>query len=261
MGIDGVLGVSGTANDHRAVRRRRIFHCTRLAAAGSALAAVAVSLGGGAGLAAGASAQPGGPASGSRMALMRAAASEFHVPVGLLLAISYGQTRWVRPGGSASVDGGYGLMDLTGRTFPRQDWRGTTVRPGAGTVTLARAHYTLEEAAQLLSVPAAALRTSDRQNIRGAAALLAHYARQLTGGALPGSLGGWYGAVAEYSGDQDAQAARSFADGVFAMLAHGAALTTADRQVMDLPATPGVQPDRAQLTQLGLRRTPAAAPA
>jgi hypothetical protein len=108
-------------------------------------------------------------------------------------------------------------------------------------------------------VPAAALRTSDRQNIRGAAALLAHYARQLAGGTLPSSLGGWYGAVAGYSGDQHAQTARSFADSVFATLAHGAALATADRQVMDLPATRGVRPDRAQLTQLGLRRTPAAA--
>src|SRR5215831_11632672 len=252
MGIDRVLGVSGTANDQRAVRRRPFLHLTRLAAAGSALVAAAVSLGAGAGLAAAASAQPGGPASGSRMALMRAAASEFHVPVGLLLAISYGQTRWVRPGGSASVDGGYGLMDLTARTFPGRDWRGTTVRPGARTVTLTRTHYTLQEAAQLLGVPAAALRTSDRQNIRGAAALLAHYARQLTGGTLPGSLGGWYGAVAEYSGDQHAQTAQSFADGVFATLAHGAVLTTAGRQAMDLPATPGMRPDRAQLTQLGL---------
>jgi N-acetyl-anhydromuramyl-L-alanine amidase AmpD len=195
------------------------------------------------------------------MALMRAAASEFHVPVSLLLAISYGQTRWERPGDSPSIDGGYGLMDLTARTFPARDWRGTTVWPGARTVTLARTHYTLQEASQLLHVSAATLRISDRQNIRGAAALLAHYARQLTGGALPTSLGGWYGAVAEYSGDRYAQTAQSFADSVFATLAHGASLTTSDRQVMDLPGTPGVQPDRAQLARLELRRTPAAASA
>src|SRR5215831_11725012 len=191
MRISGDLGVSGTANHSRAARRRPFFYLITLAVAGGALAAAVVSLGPGAGLAAAASAQPGGPAPGSRMALMRAAAGEFHVPVGLLLAISYGQTRWVRPGGSASVDGGYGLMDLTARTFPGRDWRGTTVRPGARTVTLTRTHYTLQEAAQLLGVPAAALRTSDRQ-------------------------------------------------------------------VMDLPATPEVRPDRAQLTQLGLRPAPAA---
>jgi N-acetyl-anhydromuramyl-L-alanine amidase AmpD len=261
MGIYGVLGVSGTVIHSGAARRRRFCRLTRLAAAGSALAAAAVSLGAGAGLAAAASAQPGGPASGSRMTLMRAAASEFHVPAGLLLAISYGQTRWTSPGGFASVDGGYGLMDLTAKTSPAREGRGTTAGPGARTVSLARTHYTLEEAAQLLHLPAATLRTSDRQNVRGAAALLAHYARQLAGGTLPTSLRGWYGAVAEYSGDQYAQTARSFADSVFATLAHGAALTTADRQVMDLPATPAVRPDRAQLTQLGLRRTPAAAPA
>jgi N-acetyl-anhydromuramyl-L-alanine amidase AmpD len=193
------------------------------------------------------------------MALMRAAAREFHVPVSLLLAISYGQARWMRPGDSPSVDGGYGLMDLTARTFPAQDWRGSTLRPAARTVTLARTHYTLQEAAQLLHVSTAALRISDRQNIRAAAALLAHYARQLSGGTLPSSLGGWYGAVAEYSGDQYAQTAQSFADSVFATLAHGASLTTPDRQMMDLPGAPGVRPDRAQLAQLGLRRTTAPA--
>jgi hypothetical protein len=49
-------------------------------------------------------------ASGHRMALMRAAAREFHVPVRLLLAISYNQTRWERPGSAPSLNGGYGLM-------------------------------------------------------------------------------------------------------------------------------------------------------
>jgi membrane-bound lytic murein transglycosylase MltF len=52
------------------------------------------------------------------MALMRAAAQEFRVPVRLLLAISYNQTRWERKGSAPNLDGGYGLMDLTTRTFP-----------------------------------------------------------------------------------------------------------------------------------------------
>ncbi len=191
---------------------------------------------------------------------MRAAAQEFGVPVRLLLAISWNATRWERPGSSPSADGGYGLMDLTAKTFPAPaDWRGLAARPLPRTVTLARTHDTLTEAAGLLHVPAATLKTSERQNVRGAAALLAHYARQLSGGTLPASLGGWYGAVADYSGATTTQSARLFADGVFRTLATGASLTTADRQVLDLPATPGLSPDRAQLARLGLRPAPRAA--
>jgi N-acetylmuramoyl-L-alanine amidase-like protein len=199
------------------------------------------------------------PAPGSRMALMNAAAREFGVPARLLLAISYDETRWARTGDSPSIDGGYGLMNLTAKSFPAVGGRGLTAQPVPRPVTLASTHYTLDEAAQLLHVPTAALQTSDRQNVRGAAALLAHYARQLNGGALPASLGGWYGAVADYSGSVNAQSARSFADDVFRTLASGASLTTADGQVMDLPPTAGLRPDRAQLASLGLPPAPAAA--
>src|SRR5215470_4550790 len=61
---------------------------------------------------------------GHRMALMRAAAREFRVPVGLLLAISYNQTRWERQGDTPSIDGGYGPMDLTTGSFPAEYGRG-----------------------------------------------------------------------------------------------------------------------------------------
>ena len=190
---------------------------------------------------------------------MGAAAREFGVPVRLLLAISYNATRWQRPGGSPSADGGYGLMDLTAKTFPAADGRGLAAGPPARSMVPARTHDTLDEAAQLLQVPAAALKNSERQNVRGAAALLAHYARGLSGGTLPASLGGWYGAVAEYSGATNAQPARLFADGVYRTLGSGASLTTADRQIMDLPATPGLRPDLAQLGRLGLKPAPRAA--
>ena len=192
------------------------------------------------------------------MALMNAAAREFGVPARLLLAISYDETRWSRTGDSPSIDGGYGLMNLTARTFPAPDGRGLMSPPVPRAVTLPRAHYTLDEAAQLLRMPASVLQTSERENVRGAAALLARYARQLSGGALPASLGGWYGAVAEYSGAVNVQPARSFADDVFRTLASGASLTSADGQVMDLPPTAGLHPDRAQLAGLGLRPAPAA---
>src|SRR5215469_8498515 len=204
-------------------------------------------------------ARPVEAASGHRMALMRAAAREFGVPAGLLLAISYDQTRWERPGGSPSADGGYGLMDLTGRTFPAVDGRGDPAHPAPRNVTLARTHFTLDEAAHLLHVRAGTLITSERQNIRGAAAVLAQYARELGRGRLPGSLGGWYGAVAAYSGDINAGAAQAFADEVYRTLHRGASLTTIDGQFLDLAPVPGVHPDRAQLTRLGLRPAVSAA--
>jgi N-acetyl-anhydromuramyl-L-alanine amidase AmpD len=192
------------------------------------------------------------------MALMTAVAREFGVPVRLLLAISYDESRWSRPGDSPSIDGGYGLMNLTTRTFPGADGRGLAPPPVPGAVTLPGSHYTLDEAAQLLHMDTTVLQASERQNVRGAAAVLAHYARQLSGGGLPASLGGWYGAVAEYSGGVTVQSARSFADDVFRTLASGASATTADGQVMDLPPTAGVRPDRAQLARLGLNPATAA---
>jgi N-acetylmuramoyl-L-alanine amidase-like protein len=249
---------------HIAERRRKAL---RAATAGVAVLATGVvtclavgSAGGGHGGladAAFARAQAGGAAPGRTMALMRAAAGEFGVPVQLLLALSYDQTRWERLGSAPSVDGGYGVMDLTARTFPADDGRGDPAHPAGRYVTFARTHDTLDEAARLLRVPEATLKTDERQNIRGAAAVLARYARGLAGGHLPASLGGWYGAVAAYSGDTAAPAARAFADDVFGTLRRGASLTTESGQALDLPASPGVKADGAQLTRLGLAAGPA----
>lgn len=226
------------------------------------LTAVLTAAGGGAGLAAAApspagTATAGAAAPGNRLALMRAAAREFRVPVRLLLAISYDQTRWESPG-TPSIDGGYGLMGLTARTFPAATWRGLAGRPLPRSVTLPRPHDTLNEAAALLRLPARTLEISDRQNIRGAAAVLTHLARQLSSGRLPSSLNGWYGAVAAYSGAATTQAARTYADDVYHTLASGASLTTADGQIMNLRPTPGLRPDRPQLARLGLKTVTAA---
>jgi hypothetical protein len=248
---------------HKNRRRRRVrgaVGATALVA--SLVPAVMVSAGsGGAGLAVTLSshARPDVAASERRMALMQAAAREFGVPVGLLLAISYNQTRWERPGGAPSVDGGYGLMDLTARTFPAAAGRGDPVHPALRDATLAGTHFTLDRAARLLHVRPGTLITSERQNIRGAAAVLAQYARELGGGGLPGSLGGWYGAVAEYGGTATSQAARRFADDVYATLRRGASLTTADGQALELAPVPGVHPAHRTRYQLppARRRDPA----
>jgi N-acetyl-anhydromuramyl-L-alanine amidase AmpD len=196
----------------------------------------------------------------TRMTLIDAAAREFGTPASLLLALSYDQTRWERTGAAPSVDGGYGLMDLTAKTYPSLDGRGDPAHPAPRDVTQVRTHYTLDEAARLLKVTPGTLKTDERQNVRGAAALLASYARSLNGGTLPTSLSGWYGAVAEYSGDTSLQAAESFADGVFATLRNGASLITQDDQAMDLAAQPSAHTDHAVLSKLALKPAAALAP-
>jgi hypothetical protein len=186
------------------------------------------------------------------MAQMRAAAREFGVPVAVLMAVSYAETRWERTGYGPSIDGGYGVMNLTGPSLLASDDRGVTAGPSARKTAPAGGHATLDSAARLLRIPASALKTSQRQNIRGAAAVLAHFARGLDQGRLPSSLGGWYGAVAEYSGAATRQAAAMFADDTFAAMRSGASMTTGDGQVMTLAPAPGVRPDRSQLVRLGL---------
>ena len=197
-------------------------------------------------------------AAGRLMAAYSAAARESGVPDSLLLAIGYSESRWEPRGSGPSADGGYGLMNLTARTFTEVSGAGKAGQPRRQ-VGLHRTHYTLDEAARLLHVPAGTLKTNDAENIRGAAAVLASYARAQNGGRLPAALSGWYGAVAAYSGATTSQGAGLFAGQVFGALRSGAALTTSGGQAMRLPAAPGLHPDTGQLARLRLR--PAAASA
>src|SRR5579875_2894829 len=222
---------------------------------GVTAAAVTAALGGVAvASTAGAAARPGAasPAAGTEMAQFGAASREFGVPASVLLAIGYNESRWTPHGAEPSADGGYGLMNLTVKTFTASSGRtGQPVRE-----TLVKTHYTLTEAARALHRPASELKSDDAQNVRGAAAVLARYARQLNGGKLPSTVGGWYAAVAEFSGDTQEQTAELFANDVFATVRGGAALTTPGGQRMYLPAEPAVQLDRIPVARLGLKPTP-----
>ncbi len=87
------------------------------------------------------------------------AAKEFGVPVGILIAMGYVNTRWEMPPPEASEYeegslhgwGGYGIMALVKN--PSTD--------------------TLDEASRLTGIPEEELKTDRRSNIRGGAALLA----------------------------------------------------------------------------------------
>ena len=188
------------------------------------------------------------PADQQRQQAFAAAAQEFGVPDSVLLAVSYLESRWDANAGTPSVSAGFGPMHLTdvtaappgtehdqGGTDPRGDEARPALAPVAAPGNLdAASLHTVDLAAQLTAVDTATLRTDPAQNIRGGAALLAHY--QGNRSANPAD---WYDAVARYSGTGDAQA---FADEVFATIRDGADRITDDGQHVRLNARPDVKP-------------------
>jgi hypothetical protein len=199
-----------------------------------------------------------------------AAAQEFGVPESVLLSVSYLESRWEDHAGQPSRAAGYGPMHLTDAAAAsihphhgdgQEDPRGDDARPAAlarwieaEARAMASALHTIDRAAELTGVDTATLRADPAQNIRGGAALLARYQRELTG-TVSADPAYWYGAVARYTGATDAATARHFADEVYALMASGMARTTADGQSIALTAHPEVQPDTSQLDRLGLRQS------
>src|SRR5579859_4088953 len=109
----------------------------------------------------------------------KAAQHRFGVPASLLEAICYLEGHLSDHGGAPSSDGGYGCMDLARN----------------------RDLDTLDQAARLLRRPALSVRNSLSLNMAGAAAVLRADAISLSRThRVPATLGGWYGAIAEYSG-------------------------------------------------------------
>ncbi len=169
--------------------------------------------------------------SGDRQQEIEAAAAEFGVPAPLLVALAGQLTGWgvaVEP----ALAGGHGLFRLTDGPSAL-DGRGT----GSGGTGAAAdpASGMLAEAAALLRRPVDRVRDAPADNARGAAALLRRYAQEATGGPLPRTLAGWYGAVARF-GTGDAMTGRAFADDVFALLRAGAAPAVVSSQRFSLPA-------------------------
>lgn len=205
----------------------------------------------------------------ARQRAFAAAAAEFGVPEQVLLGVSYLKSRWDYNAGTPSTGAGFGPMHLTdirrvaaggshhdeGTEDPRGDTARAALRPvkpeDAAPVP---ALQTVDLAADLTGASPAALRTDATQNIRGGAAVLAQYQREL--GVNSSSPADWYGAVARYSGATDSTAAAFFADEVFGTITSGASRVTDDGQSMRLEAQ-NVSPARGQLRTLGL---PAAAP-
>lgn len=168
-----------------------------------------------------------------RRGIFSSAAIEFGVPANVLLSVSYNESRWENHDGQASVNGGYGLMNLTTSVKAEADGRGDPNRPVKAQAS-AKTTYTLDEASKLIHVPAETLKKDDKQNVRGAAALLAKYGKDLNNGKMPKDITDWYDVVAKYSGAKDHQTAKDFADEVYKTMRSGAARQTTDRQQVSL---------------------------
>lgn len=187
-----------------------------------------------------------------RQADFAAAARRYGVPVSVLLAVSYLESRWDDHAGAGSTAGGYGPMHLTDVSLPDR-----TLAKGDGSVRQLiepASLHTISLASRHTGLSADQLRINASANICGGAAVLRHYQDQL-GSPVGASTrpGDWYGAVALYSGATDTATAQRFADDVFATLVSGESRTTIDGQRVSLVGNPAVQPRREQLAQLGLR--------
>jgi hypothetical protein len=162
------------------------------------------------------------PPSSSLVEEFKEAAKEYEVPVSLLLAMSYVNTRWEMPPPEASAyepgnphgRGAYGIMQL---------------------VQNASAD-TLGEASRLTGIPEEQLKTDRRSNILGGAALLA-----ASQGEKPATLGDYFGAVASDGGSGKSYEAVSgvgsgelYAEHVFETLEQGAQAYTLDGEQVSL---------------------------
>jgi hypothetical protein len=162
-------------------------------------------------------------ATGITIAAAAAAAQQrFGVPAALLEAICYFEGHLSGHGGAPSSEGGYGCMDLARNSHLD----------------------TLDQAASLMREPASSIRASQSQDIAGAAAVLRADAISLSAShQAPGTLGGWYGAVAEYSGARH-DIAVMYANDVYRILQTGLTATAPTGEVVRI-APVAVTPDTA----------------
>lgn len=193
------------------------------------------------------------PADATRQRDFAAAAAEYKVPEQVLLALAYQESSWDSHKESHSVDGGFGPMHLTDVTpeMVAGGAAGAAGRADIKTFTEGSAQHTLQTAAKLTGLSVEELRTDPAANIRGGAALLASYQKQLNV-KTSDNPGDWYGAVARYSQADKQQGATAFANRVFATMKKGADRTTADGQRVKLQSDSGIKPDTGQVDKLNL---------
>lgn len=206
----------------RAINRRDFLRLSGVGISGAALLGIAGLI---EGSAQEGSAQEGSPVS-SLVAEFQEAAEAYDVPVELLLAIGYVNTRWAMPPPEASAHdpgsphgrGAYGVMQLV-----RND-----------------SEDTLGEASRLTGISEEDLKTDRRSNILGGAALLAE-----AEGEKPPRLGDYFGAVSGRGKRKFIKAVAGigagdlFAEQVFETLKRGPSEKTPEGERVDLPPQEG----------------------
>src|SRR5699024_1615717 len=160
------------------------------------------------------------------------AAQEFHVPLEILMSMSYNETRWNHHNGEPSTSGGYGIMHLTQVDQAlTSDAKGDGISETKKGVEVKSNLDTLNEAAKLLDLDPEILKANPVENIRGGAALLAQYAEE-TMGKIPTKIEDWYGAVAIYNGLNSEMLATDFADRVYTTIQAGVERTVSSQHVI-----------------------------
>ncbi len=200
----------------------------RLLAAAAAIAAGTLSV------AVGASAAPvqARTRPGAIAAAAAAAQHRFGMPASLLEAICYLEGHLSDHGGAPSSDGGYGCMDLARN----------------------RHMDTLGQAAGLLGAAASSVRSNLSLNMAGAAAVLRADAVSLSRAhRVPATLGGWYGAIAEYSGAEH-DVAIMYANEVYRIVRAGLTATAPTGEVVRIAPT-AVAPEVATARNVGVTPT------
>ncbi|MFE2377446.1 N-acetylmuramoyl-L-alanine amidase [Streptomyces sp. NPDC059398] len=197
-----------------------------------------------------------------------AAAAEFKVPVSVLQGVAHQESGWQQHTGYSDT-GGWGLMNLTDVTS-RMVEGGAAGASGRSDLTSFTDHpelHTLRTAAKLTGIPADRLQHNRRDNIRGGAALLASYQKQLTG-STSADPSQWTAAIAKYSRMSDRKAATSYVHDVFATIESGgkrkatapagskaAVASTGPATGVTLHAVPSAKPVTGQLSKLRLKDT------
>ncbi|MEO6457074.1 MAG: S-layer homology domain-containing protein [Chloroflexia bacterium] len=146
-----------------------------------------------------------------------AAAQRWQVPIEILLAVGYVESRWEQRDWEPSLDKGYGIMHLV---------------DGPG--------ESLEHAAVLTGLPSTALKHHPEANIEGGAALLYDISRKLNKDKRqPERLSDWYGVVADYSGATDPALRDNYAQDVYRVMREGREATLLSREKVILTSVEG----------------------
>ncbi len=149
------------------------------------------------------------------MASFEMAARHWGVPVQVLMAVGYVESRWEQRDGRPGLDDGYGIMHLRG---------------GQG--------GSLELASTLTGLTPEQIRLYAQANIEGGAAVLSYISHKL---GKPEQntkkLTQWYEAVAEYSGATDPTVRDEYAQAVFRVIAEGRSATLSSGEQIVLRPT------------------------